>query len=76
MSPSWCLASSMSTMESATVWNARSHVAYQGYSHVSGIEMTSSLIMWNQFRFLTFDPPPSRSGWTLCSSSHLSRSKK
>ena len=38
----------MSTMASATVWNARSHEAYHGYSHVSGIEMTSSLTMWNQ----------------------------
>ena len=40
----------MSTIASATVWNARSHDAYHGYSHVSGIEITSSLIMWNQLR--------------------------
>ena len=28
-------------------WNARSQAAYHGYSHLSGIEMMSSLIMWN-----------------------------
>ena len=32
-----------STSASTTVWNARSHAAYHGYSHVSGIETTSSL---------------------------------
>ncbi len=25
------------------MWNARSQAAYQGYSHLSGIEMTSRL---------------------------------
>ena len=29
------------------VWKARSQAAYQGYSHLSGIEITSSFIMWN-----------------------------
>ncbi len=43
----------MSTIASATVWKARSHDAYHGYSHVSGIEMTSSLTMWNQLRLRT-----------------------
>ena len=37
----------------ATVWKARSHDAYHGYSHVSGIEITSSLTMWNQLRLRT-----------------------
>ena len=46
----------MSTIASGTVWNARSHDAYHGYSHVSGMEMTSSLIMWNQFRLRMFVP--------------------
>ena len=32
------------------MWNARSQAAYQGYSHLSGIEMTSSLTMWNHSR--------------------------
>ena len=40
---SWDLANSGSTRASAIVWNARSQAAYHGYSHVSGIEMTSSL---------------------------------
>ena len=29
-------------------WKARSHAAYHGYSHLSGIEMTSALTMWYQ----------------------------
>ena len=33
------LAKSGSTVESAMAWNARSQAAYQGYSHLSGIEM-------------------------------------
>ena len=37
------LAKSGSTSASGTQWNARSHAAYHGYSHLSGIEMTSSL---------------------------------
>ena len=36
-------AKSGSTGASATVWKARSHAAYHGYSHLSGIEMTSAL---------------------------------
>ena len=40
---SWSLANSESTSASATQWNARSHAAYHGYSHLSGIEMTSEL---------------------------------
>ena len=38
MSSISCFAKSGSTIESARVWNARSHAAYQGYSHLSGIE--------------------------------------
>ena len=30
------------------MWKARSHAAYHGYSHLSGMEMTSPLYMWNQ----------------------------
>jgi hypothetical protein len=26
------------------MWNARSHAAYHGYSHLSGIEMTSRVV--------------------------------
>ena len=37
------LAKSGSTSASGTQWNARSHAAYHGYSHLSGIEMTSAL---------------------------------
>ena len=35
------------------VWNARSHAAYHGYSHLSGIEITSALSMWNHSVFRT-----------------------
>ena len=37
------LAKSGSTSASGRQWNARSHAAYHGYSHLSGIEMTSAL---------------------------------
>ena len=33
------------------VWNARSHAAYHGYSHLSGIEMMCSFTMWNHSLF-------------------------
>ena len=36
----WSRAKSGSTIISGTVWNARSHAAYHGYSHLSGIEIT------------------------------------
>ena len=39
-----------STVDSAIVWKARSQAANQGYSHLSGIEMTWSAIMWNHSR--------------------------
>jgi hypothetical protein len=35
------LAKSGSTIESGSVWKARSQAAYQGYSHLSGMEMMS-----------------------------------
>ena len=40
---SWSFAKSGSTSASAIVWNARSQAAYHGYSHLSGIDTTSSL---------------------------------
>ena len=36
-------AHSGSTRHSGMQWNARSHVAYHGYSHLSGMEITSAL---------------------------------
>ena len=41
------LAKSTSTSASGAQWKARSHAANHGYSHLSGIEMTSPAIMWN-----------------------------
>ena len=38
-------------MESGSVWKARSHAAYHGYSHLSGIEMMSSFSMWYHSEF-------------------------
>ena len=32
-------------------WKAKSHAAYHGYSHLSGIEMTCWFTMWNQSLF-------------------------
>src|SRR5881394_1476843 len=45
---SCCLPKSASTSVSASTWKARSQAAYHGYSHLSGIEMTSELCMWCQ----------------------------
>ena len=56
------------------VWNARSHAAYQGYSHLSGIEMMCWFTMWNHSLF-RMKRPPGFIGSTPCSSSHLSTSK-
>ena len=33
------------------MWKARSQAAYQGYSHLSGIEMMSLFSMWNHSEF-------------------------
>ena len=35
------------------VWNARSQAAYHGYSHLSGMEITSAFSMWNHSVFRT-----------------------
>ena len=70
------MAKSKSTSASAIVWNARSQAAYQGYSHLSGMEMTSPLNMWNHSAFRTFRFAPPRSGCASCSLSHVSTSKK
>ena len=40
------------------MWNARSQAANQGYSHLSGMEMTSSVAMWNQWLFRTEGAAP------------------
>ena len=42
------LAKPGSTRAIETQWNARSQAAYQGYSHGSGMEMTSKLFMCHQ----------------------------
>ena len=68
------MAKSKSTSASAIVWNARSQAAYHGYSHLSGIEMTSPLNMWNQSALRTLRAWPPSSGCASCSFSHLSTS--
>ena len=45
---SCCLPNWSSTIVSARTWKARSHAAYQGYSHLSGMEMMSLFSMWCQ----------------------------
>ena len=47
-STSWPLANSGSTSASGRQWKARSQAAYQGYSHLSGMEITSALLRWCQ----------------------------
>ena len=57
------------------VWKARSQAAYQGYSHLSGIEMMCWFTMWNHSLFR----PERRRGFigsSPCSVSHRSTSKK
>ena len=65
----------VSTVESAMVWNARSHAAYHGYSHLSGIEMMCWFTMWNHSLF-RMERPPGFIGSSPCSVSHRSTSKK
>ena len=69
------MAKSKSTSDRAIVWKARSQAAYHGYSHLSGIEITSAFSMWNHSVFRTPGRLDSSSGWLLCSFSHFSRSK-
>ena len=52
------------------------HAAYHGYSHLSGIEMTSSFNIWNHWRFLTPADAAESNGFTPCSRSHMLTSKK
>src|SRR3982751_5813867 len=40
-----------STFANGIMWNARSHAAYHGYSHLSGMLITSRLNRWPQSRF-------------------------
>ena len=73
-STSCAFAKSGSITASGRQWNARSHAAYHGYSHVSGIEITSWFSMWNHDS-LRVERTGWRSGWEPCSRSHVSRSK-
>ena len=72
---SWFFAKSGSTIARATQWNARSHAAYHGYSHLSGIEMTSWLTMWNHDSLRVPRRVGERSGCDWRSRSQTSRSK-
>ena len=45
---SWYLANAGSTCASVMVWNARSHAANHGYSHLSGIDRMSAASKWRQ----------------------------
>mmetsp|Transcript_77902 Transcript_77902/g.225328 ORF Transcript_77902/g.225328 Transcript_77902/m.225328 type:complete len:219 (+) Transcript_77902:1058-1714(+) len=48
MSRSWPFAKWLSTSARGKQWKAKSQVAYQGNSHLSGMEMTSQFCMWSQ----------------------------
>jgi len=71
ISSSWRCAKVRSTEASATQWKARSQSAYQGYSHLSGIEITSSFTMWNHSWFRIAGASAIH-GKTPCSASHWS----
>src|SRR3954453_8703979 len=75
ISSSCRLAKSMSRSEKATAWNARSHAAYHGYSHLSGIEITSALSMCPHCAFLTVEVVDEENGCSPCSDSHLRASR-
>ena len=66
----WLFAKSGSTMASGRQWNARSQAAYHGYSHLSGMDTTSWLTMWNQDSLRVPRRVGDRSGWTWRSRSH------
>src|SRR5262249_42928520 len=46
---SWSLANFASTSANGTHWNARSHAANHGYSHLSGIDITRIEFRWRQW---------------------------
>ena len=46
MTSSWYFAKAGSTWASVTAWNARSHAANHGYSHLSGIDRMSAASKW------------------------------
>ena len=69
------MAKSKSTSDRAMVWKAKSHAAYQGYSHLSGMEMTSLLSMWNHSGLRAFLLPDPTQGMRVMLSSQRSRSK-
>ena len=56
-----------------TAWKARSHAAYHGYSHGSGMSSTSALFRW---RHAALRPrPDGGGGWPGSPSSHRATSK-
>ena len=55
-------------------WNAKSHAANHGYSHLSGIEIMCLFTMWNHSLFRIVGAF-GRAGSAPCSSSHLFTSK-
>ncbi len=55
-------------------WKARSQAAYQGYSHLSGIEMMSPLYMWCHWSLRGANLRTALKGSEPRSSSHLSTS--
>jgi Polyphosphate kinase 2 (PPK2) len=63
-----------STSASGRVWNARSHAAYQGYSHLSGIETTSAFTRCAQPAFLPWRRDAGGAGWPSSPVSHRSTS--
>ena len=62
-------------MASGMQWKARSQAAYQGYSHLSGIDTTSWLNMWNHDSLRLPRQAGARNGWRWRSRSQRSTSK-
>ena len=64
------MANSASIWASGMQWKARSQAAYQGYSHLSGIEMMSALFRWRQSALRPCLRSGGGGGWSGSPSSH------
>src|SRR6266481_6738659 len=64
------LAKSGSIFENGIMWKARSHAAKHGYSHLSGMEMTSRLKRWVHSRFRPNCRSAGGGGWAASPDNH------
>jgi len=75
-SRSWRLASTGSRWAMVTQWKARSHDANQGYSHVSGMRITSLASTWRHAALRPWARDGGGGGWPGSPRSHRSTSNR